>query len=96
MNEKYVLGWEEAMRFFDEDEEMQEFLNSLDEYEREGFVLEICMYEEGGLATWSLGHRWRTTDHLYLKNDRYDNAPTEEDDYDGVREKIHEIYGGDE
>jgi len=87
------MGYEYARIYFDMDAKMLEFLDSLDEYEKDGIQLEVDIYDDDKRAEWSIGHRYMQTDRLYLKNDDVDNAPSEEDDYDGACQKIREIYG---
>ena len=85
------MGYEYARIYFDMDAKMLEFLDSLDEYEKDGIWLEVDIYDDEQRAEWSIGHRYMQTDRLFLKNDSVDNAPINEDDYDGACKRMKEI-----
>lgn len=95
MNAKYIeLEYDEALRYFDADADMTDFLNrspldeGLDEDEIENFVLIVTLDHVRKSAIWKVGHARHDSAHL----GKIDNIGVpEEDDYVGACEKLAEM-----
>lgn len=82
--ETFRLGYDAALDFFEDDEKIMNFLNELDEEEKEHFVFGIYLNHEQEYAELSFGNYAGNSKHLYENSDRIDSAHWENWDYEEV------------
>lgn len=86
-----ILGYSDAEVYFETDADMVELLKSLEDDEIENFVLEVDLDHDNKHASWRVGHRQRTTEHLSRLGDGINNATDTDDDYDGAIRVLRQL-----
>lgn len=90
--ETISLSYSDALKYFWDDVDTLDSLQELDEDERANFVLQVEMDHAARTAIYRMGHARRDTKHLGKLGEGRNNTSDAEDDYEGAKRALREIF----